>query len=223
LAEPALELDAQDEKTSSPTYDLPIINGGVVDTTITLRFGGPESADGSIKNVQRPDSGNKWAEDFWLDDSDGTDTQLTDENTDPDAATQPYMTFKLTSDAVSFASKPRITIYDDSGRTETEEVCVGTTNHTSPLVKGRIQTANTQPSQYWGEASSAALHGVENAGAVEPPGNNGLCGETNYLQCNSVDINTTPHYFSLALSVPDDITPGINSIDCLLAIRYTYT
>lgn len=223
MAEPSIELDAQDEMGAAPTYDIPFINAGVVDPTKTLRFGGADSADGAITNVQRPASGNIWAPDLWDDDSDGADAQLTDENNTPDAATPPYMTFELTSDAVSFASKPRITIYDDSGRTEAEEVCVGTTNHTSPLVKGRIQTANTQPSQWWGEASSAALHTLETAGAVEPPGNNALCGDTNYLQCSTVDINGTPHYFTIALSTPDDVTPGVDSIDCIVSVRYTYT
>jgi hypothetical protein len=223
MAEPAIELDAQDEKSAAPTYDIAFINAGTVDGTKTLRFGGSDSVDGNITNVQRPASGDKWAEDLWDDDNDGADSQLLDENVTPDAATQAYMTFKLSSDAVLFASKPRITIYDDATRTEAEEVCVGTTNHTSPLVKGRIQTNQNQPAQYWGEASSAALHAKEVAGAVEPPGNNALCGDTNYLQCSTTDINGTPQYFMVALSTPDDITPGVDSIDCVLSIRYTYT
>ena len=54
-------------------------------------------------------------------------------------------------------------------------------------------------------------------------GNQGLDGDNSYMQSSSTNINTTPQYFMLALSVPDDISTGINSIDAVLSIRYTYT
>lgn len=222
MAEPSLELDGHDEKTAAPTYDIPFINGGTVDATKTLRFAGADSVDGTLTNFQRPASGNAWADDLWDDDSDGADAQLSDENTTPDAATQPYLLFKLTSDAVAFASKPRVTIYDDTGHTEAEEVCVGTVGHTSPFVKGIIGTASVQPAQWWGEASSAALHTLETGGGVES-GNNALCGDTNYLQASAVDINGTPQYFSIAMSIPDDAAVGVDVINAVLTIRYTYT
>ena len=223
MAEPAIELDVQDEMASSPTYDINIITGGTVDTDKVLRWGAPDSADGAITNVTLPTSGNKWAEELWLEDLSTTDLELLNATYDPDAGTQAYMTFKITSNAVSFATAPRITVYDSSSHTEAEEVCVGTTAHTSPFIKGRIATSSAQPAQWWGEASSAALHALETGGGVTPAGNNALCGDTNYLECGTTDINGTPQYFMLALSIPDDATTGVDSIDCVFSIRYTYT
>ena len=218
MAEPTIELDAQDENTSSPTYDIAIINGGTVDTTKVIRFGGSNSADGAIENVTIPTSGNKWAEELWLEDTDGTDILLSD--VDPDQATQPYPPFKLSTDATAFATAPKISVYDSSSGGETEEVCVGTTNHTSPFLKGYTNTTGNQPSQYWGESTSADLHTKEVAGANSP---NGLCGATNYLECNGTDLNGTPEYFGIWESIPDDATTGTDVIDCILRIEYTYT
>ena len=219
MTEPLVELDAQDEMTGA-SYDIPVINAGVVDTTKVFRWAGVGSTDGSLNNITRPASGDDWGAQFWLEDTDGVDLKLITEAYTPDAATQPEHTFKLTSDAVAFATAPRITVYDDDTRTEAEEVCVGTTGHTAPLIKGIIATAGTAPAQYWGEGTSQLLHDKEVAGANSP---NGLCGTTNYLECSTTNINTTPEYFTVALSVPDDVSLGIPSIDCVTTIEYTFT
>ena len=231
MAEPSIELDATNEGASSPTYDLAIINGGTVDTTKVIRWGGPDSSDGSIDNVTRPASNDKWAEELWLEDTDGTDVLLVD-NIDPDDATQAYMTFKLTSDAVAFATKPRVTGYDsDSHGANSEEVFDGSTNHTSPFIKARGQTTQNQPPQYWGEADSTTLHALDGSGGGaiafgNQTGNEENCaleGDDDYLESSTTNINSVPQYFSLALSVPDDATTGADAIDCVLSIRYTYT
>ena len=229
MAEPSIELDAA--LSSAPTtYDQAIINAGVVDTTKVLRWGDPDSVDASITNVTLPSSGNAFAPELWLEDTDGTDVLLCDSDEQPEAGTQRAMIFKLSSDAVSFATAPRITAYDDNTHAgATEEVFAGTTNHTSPFLKARGQTVTTAPPQYWGEASEAALHIIDALGAItcgDATGNQEnavLEGDTNYLVSSSVDINTTPQYFSLALSVPDDATTGVDAIDIVLSIRYTYT
>lgn len=224
-----MELDAA--LSSAPTtYDQAIINGNVVDTTKVIRWGDGDSIDGTITNVTLPSSGNAFAPELWLEDTDGPDGLLCDSDEQPEAAIQRTMEFKLTSNAVAYATAPRITAYDDNSHAgATEEVFVGTTNHTSPFLKARGQTVTTAPPQYWGEASEAALHTLDTTGAIvcgDAIGNQEnavLEGDVNYLYASAVEINTTPQYFSLALSVPDDATTGVDAIDIVLSIRYTYT
>lgn len=225
MAEPSIELDTHDEHTSSPTYDIAIINAGVVDTTKVIRHGAPDSADGAITPVQIPSSGDKWGDEQWLEDTDGIDIQLMDTTETPDAVTQCYPLFKFTSDAVSFASAPIITAYDDSSHvaTPTEEPLVGTTNHPTTFVKCVGNTTGSQPAQYWGEASSAALHSLETGGSLTIPNTQGLNGDVAYLTCSSTDINTTPQYFSLGLSIPDDASLGTDVINIVVSLKYTYT
>jgi hypothetical protein len=225
MAEPSIELDAHDEHTSSPTYDIAIINGGTVDTDKVFRFGAPDSADGAITAVQRAASGDKWADEFWLEDLSTADIQLQDTTETPSAATQCYPLFKFTSDAVSFASAPILTCYDDSSHvaTPTEEALTGTAGHTSTFVKAVGNTTGSQPAQYWGAASDALLHSEETAGSQTIPDFQGLNGDVAYLTCSSTDINTNPQYFSLALSVPDDAALGVDVINIVFSIKYTYT
>lgn len=228
MAEPSMELDGA--LTSAPTtYDIPFINGNTVDATKTLRWGADDSADGAITNVQRPSSGNKWADELWDDDSDGADGLICDSDEQPDAATQRAMMLKVTSDAVSYATAPRFTVFDSSSHTDTEEFIDGTTNHTSPFIKARGQTATTAPPQYWGEASDAALHILDNASAItcgDATGNQENCsldGMNSYLVSSSTDISTNPQYLSLACSLPDDATTGVDAIDGVFTVRYTFT
>jgi len=198
MTEPSMELDAAD--TAAPTtYDNAIINANTVDSTIVLRWGDADSADAAITNVTLPSSGNAWAPELWYEDTDGTDILLCDSDEQPDAATQREMIFKLTSDAVSYATAPRITAYNDNTHAgASEEVFSGTTNHNSPFLKARGQTVTTAPPQYWGEASDAALHTLDTTGAItcgDATGNQEnavLEGDTNYLVCSTTDINGTP-------------------------------
>ena len=229
MAEPSMELDAS-LASAETTYDQAIINGNVVDTNKVLRWGDPDSVSNAITNVTLPSSGNAWAPELWLEDTVGADVLLVDTDDHPEQATPRAMTFKLTSDAVAYATAPRITAYDSAAsRTATEEVFAGTTNHTSPFLKARGQTVTTAPPQYWGEASEAALHALDATGPVTCGNNTGneenavLEADTNYLVCSTTDINSTPQYFNLELSVPDDATTGIDAIDIVLSIRYTYT
>jgi hypothetical protein len=228
MAEPSMELDAADSAAPT-TYDNAIINANSVDGTIVLRWGDEDSADAAITNVTLPSSGNAWAPELWYEDTDGTDILLCDSDEQPDAGTQRAMIFKLTSDAVSYATAPRVTVFDSSSHTDTEEFIDGTTNHTSPFIKARGQTATTAPPQYWGEASDAALHTLDNGSAItmgDATGNQENCaldGMNSYLVCSTTDINGTPQYFSLAASIPDDATTGVDSVDGVLTIRYTYT
>ena len=229
MTEPSMELDAS-LSASPTTYDQAIIDGNTVDTDKVIRWGDADSADGAITNVTLPSSGNAWAPELWLEDLSTTDVLICDSDEQPDAGTQRAMMFCLTSDAVSYATAPRITAWDSSAHSSTsEEVFAGTTNHTSPFLKARGQTANTAPPQYWGEAGDSTLHALDSTGAVvcgNATGNEEnavLEGDTNYLYASTVDINGTPQYFSLALSVPDDATTGVDAIDCVLTIRYTYT
>jgi len=229
MAEPSIELNAS--LSSTPTvYDQVIITGGTVDTDKVIRWGDGDSSDGDITNVTPPSSGNAWAPELWLEDLSTTDVLLVDTDEQPNAGTPKGMTFELTSDAVSFATAPRISAWDSNAHTTTaEEVFAGTTNHTSPLLKARGQTVNSAPAQWWGEASDAALHTLDASGAIvcgNAAGNEEnavLEGDTNYLYASAVDINGTPQYFALALSVPDDATTGVDAIDIVLSIRYTYT
>ena len=130
-----------------------------------------------------------------------------------------------------FATAPRITAWDSNAHASTaEEIFAGTAgNGNDPLLKARGQTVTTAPPQYWGEANDQALHDKDGTGAItcgDATGNQEnavLEGDTNYLVSSTTDINGTPQYFSLALSVPDDATTGVDSIDCVLTIRYTYT
>lgn len=225
-----MELDAS--LTATPTtYDQPIINGNVVDTDKVIRWGDGDSADGAITNVTLPSSGNAWGPELWLEDLSTADGLICDSDEQPDAATPRAMMFQLSSNAVSYATAPRITAYDSASRTTTEELFAGTVGNSNiPLLKARGQTVNTAPSgQYWNEASDAALHAKDATGAVTCGNNTGneenavLEGDTNYLVASDVDINTNPQFFSLALSVPDDATTGVDAIDVILSIRYTYT
>ena len=229
MAEPSMELDGAPSSTPT-TYNIPFINANTVDATKTLRFGDGDSADGAITNVTRPASGNAWAPELWDDDSDGADALIQDATgDDPDDATPRAMMFQLTSDAVAYATAPRVTAFDSTSHTDTEEFIDGTTNHTSPFIKARGQTVNTAPPQYWGEASSAALHTKDNGSAITMGNATGteencsLDGLNSYLVCSSTDINTTPQFFSIAASIPDDATTGVDAVDGVLSIRYTFT
>lgn len=230
MTEPSMELDAS--LSSAPTtYDQPIINGNVVDTDKVIRWGDGDSADGAITNVTLPSSGDEWAPELWLEDLSTADVLLCDSDEQPDAGTPRAMIFKLTSDAVAYATAPRITAWDDNTHAGvTEEVFTGSTGHTSPFLKARGQTVTTAPSAaHWNEATEQALHDKDATGAVTCGNNTGieenavLEGDTNYLVCSTTDINGTPQYFSLALSVPDDATTGVDAINIVLTIRYTYT
>ena len=230
MAEPSMELNAS--LSSAPTtYDQVIITGNTVDTDKVIRWGDGDSADGAITNVTLPSSGNIWGPELWLEDLSTVDVLLVDTDEQPDAGTPKAMTFELTSNAVAYATAPRITAYDSAGsRTATEEVFAGTTGNSNvPLLKARGQTVNSVPAQWWGEASDAALHALDATGAIvcgNATGNEEnavLEADTNYLYASAVDINATPQYFALALSVPDDATTGVDAIDIVLSIRYTYT
>lgn len=221
MAEPTIEMDTRAYNASSGTFDVAVVDGGTVQSG-TLRW----SSSGVDGNVELPSSGNKWTEEFWWDS--GSDTQICESTDTPDAASQPEAMFKIFTDAVSFDTVPTFSIFDSASHTEAEEVCVGSTGHPSPYVKGSIGTGY-DPSvqwtteQYWNEASSAALHGLEVAGSENANGNNGLAGATNYLEASSTDLNTNPQYIWLVLSVPDDATTGVDAIDCVFGMSYTYT
>ncbi len=230
MTEPSMELDAS--LSSTPTvYDQAIIDGNSVDTDKVIRWGDGDSADGAITNVTLPSSGNAWGPELWLEDLSTADYLLVDTDEQPDADPPKGMTFKLTSNAVSYATAPRITAWDSNAHsTTTEEIFAGTTGNSNvPLLKARGQTVNTAPPQWWGEANDATLHALDSTGAITCGNNTGneenavLEGDTNYLVSSAVDINGTPQYFNLALSVPDDATTGVDAIDVVLTIRYTYT
>lgn len=209
MAEPSIEMDAR--TTGSATYSVAIIDAGVVQSG-DIRWSDTASSSG---NVTLPSSGDKFAAYLFF-----GSTEIVGTAQQPDG-TPVTATIKVTSDAVSFDTAPKFTIYDSASHTEAEEVCVGTTNHTSPLIKARINIASGAPAQFWGE-TEAGLHAKEVAGAVTS-GNQGLCGATNYLQATSTDLNATPEYIWPALSVPDDATTGIDAIDCVFTCEYTYT
>lgn len=225
MAEPSIELDAHDEHTSSPTYDISIITGGTVDTDKVFRFGAPDSADGAITAVQRAASGDKWADEFWLEDLSTTDFLLVDTDETPNAGTQVYPIFELDTNAVSFASAPILTCYDSSahGATPSEEALTGSAGHTSSFVKIVGNTTGAQHAQWWGAGSDALLHSEETGGVKTIPNFQGLNGDVAYLACSSTDLNTTPQYFTIALSVPDDAALGVDVIDIIFSIKYTYT
>lgn len=229
MAEPSMELNASLSSTPT-TYNQAIITANVVDTDKVIRWGDGDSADGAITNVTLPSSGNVWGPELWLEDLGAPDVLLVDTDEQPDAVAPKAMTFELSSNAVSYATAPRISAWDNNSHTTTaEEVFAGSTGHTSPFLKARGQTVNTVPAQYWGEASDAALHALDTTSAIvcgNATGNEEnavLEGDINYLYTSTVDINTTPQYFALALSVPDDATTGVDAIDIVLSIRYTYT
>ena len=229
MAEPSMELNAS--LSSAPTvYDQVIITGNSVDTDKVIRWGDGDSSDGAITNVTLPSSGDIWAPELWLEDLSTVDVLLVDTDEQPNAGTPKGMTFELTSNAVAYATAPRITAWDSNAHSSNaEEVFAGSTGHTSPFLKARGQTVNSAPAQWWGEASDAALHDLDASGAIvcgNAAGNEEnavLEGDTNYLYASAVDINATPQYFALALSVPDDATTGVDAIDVVLTIRYTYT
>ena len=225
-----MELNAS--LSSAPTtYDQVIITGNVVDTDKVIRWGDPDSADGAITNVTLPSSGNLWGPELWLEDLSTTDQLLIDTDEQPDAGTPKAMTFELTSNAVAYATAPRISAWDSNAHTTTaEEIFAGTVGNSNvPLLKARGQTVNSAPAQWWGEANDAALHALDTTGAIvcgNAAGNEEnavLEGDINYLYASAVDINGTPQYFTLALSVPDDAATGVDVIDVVLTIRYTYT
>ena len=135
MAEPSMELDAS--LSSAPTtYDQPIINGNVVDTDKVLRWGDGDSVDGTITNVTLPSSGDQWAPELWLEDLSTADVLLVDTDEHPEQATPRQMTFKLSSNAVAYATDPRITAWDSNAHSTTaEEIFAGTTgNGNDPLL-----------------------------------------------------------------------------------------
>ena len=230
MANPTLELDAG--LTATPTtYTEQIIEAGALVANHLLRWGDTDSASNAITNVTLPSSGNAWAPELWIEDTGAADVLVCDSDEQPDAVTQRAMMFQLsTSDDVSFATAPRITVFDDNTHVDTEEFIDGTTNHTSPFIKARGQTVNTAPSQWWNEASDAALH-TEDTGAATVCGNNtgteencSLDGMTSYLYTSTTNLYSgTEEFFSLAASIPDDATTGVDSVDGVLTIRHTYT
>lgn len=230
MAEPLMELNAS--LSSAPTtYDQAIITANVVDTDKVIRWGDPDSVDGTITNVTLPSSGDAWGPELWLEDLSAPDVLLVDTDEQPDAAAPKAMTFELSSNAVSYATAPRITAWDSNAHsTTTEEIFAGTAgNGNDPLLKARGQTVNSVPEQFWGETTDQILHDLDGTGAIVCGNATGaeenavLEGDTNYLYASAVDINGTPQYFALALSVPADATTGVDAIDVVLTIRYTYT
>lgn len=223
-----MELDGS--LTGTPTtYDIPFINANTVDATKDLRWAGADSVDGTLTNVQRPSGADKWADECWDDDSDGADGLICDSDEQPDAGTPRAMMFQLTSDAEVYATAPRVTVYDDTGHTDTEEFIDGASGHTAPFIKGRGQTANTAPAgQWWNQASDAELHDLDNATPITFGNNAGteencaLDGMNSYLVCSTTNINGTPQFFSLGCSLPNTAATGVDVIDGVLSIRYTY-
>lgn len=217
MSEPVIELDAR--ASDSGSYDIAIIDGGTVKSG-TLRW----SSSGASGNVLLPSSGRKWAEEFYWRIS-GVDHTLQNSDETPDVVDgdqRPAMFKLIDSAAYGFSTAPIITIYDSTSHTSSEEVCVGTTtSNNTPLIKGRIAESDTAPTQYWGESTDEDLHDKD-AGAVTPPGNNGLDGDDSYLQAGSTDLDANPQYIWLALSVPDDATTGVDAIDCVFSIKYEY-
>lgn len=226
MAEPSIDINTHDEHTSSPTYDIAICTGGTVDTTKVIRHGAPDSIDGTITPVQIPASGDKWADEQWLEDTDGVDELLMDTTETPDAATQCYPLYEISTDAVSFASAPIFTAYDSAAdrATPDEECLVGTAGHSSSFVKAVGNITGSQPAQWWGAGSSANLHSEETGGSKTIPNFQGLNGDVAYLTASSTDLNTTPQYLSLALSLPDDVVGlGTDAVDIVISMKYTYT
>ncbi|MEE9438979.1 MAG: hypothetical protein V3V14_08275 [Saprospiraceae bacterium] len=229
MAEPLMELNASLSSTPT-TYDQAIITANVVDTDKVIRWGDPDSADGTITNVTLPSSGDIWAPELWLEDLSAPDVLLVDTDEQPNAATPKAMTFELSSNAVSYATAPRITAWDSNAHsTTTEEIFAGTAgNGNDPLLKARGQTVNSVPPQHWG-LTEQGLHDLDGTGPIVCGDASGseenavLEGDANYLYASNVDINGNPQYFALALSVPDDATTGVDAIDVVLTIRYTYT
>ena len=175
-----------------------------------------------------PSSGDQWAPECWIEDTDGTDVLCCDSDEQP-AGTPRNMMFYLSASA-AYATAPRITAWDSNSHAAvTEEIFTGTTNNGNlPLLKARGQTSNAVPAAaHWNEASEAASHDIDTTGTVGDDSgtteNASLEGDTGYLTCSTASINSTPQYFSLALSIPDDATTGVDAIDCVLTIRYTYT
>lgn len=228
MTEPAIDLNASETLTPT-TYDIPIITGGSVVGAKVIRWGNADSADGAITNVTLPASGDAWAPELWIEDTGAADDLCCDVDEQPEAGTQRPMQFELTSDDVAFATLPRITVYDDTGHTEAEEFIVGIASHTSPYIKARGQTVNTAPEQYWGESTNQDLHDLQSAGAVTcgnatgSEENCGLEGDTSYLESSALNIFTTPQFFSLALSATELATTGVDTINGVLSVRYTYT
>lgn len=223
-----MELQTHDEGTGAPTYDIDIITNNAKVANIELRWGGADSASNAITSVQRLASGDKWADELWYEDTAGPDTLIDDSTSDPDQVTgsQTQYMFKLSSNAVSYASAPIISAYDDSGHgaTPSDECLVGSSGHTSTFIKIVGSTSIGQPAQYWGEASSAVLHALETGGSVVlGAAAQGLNGDVAYMTCTSSDINTNPQYFSLAGSIPDDAALGTDAINIVVSVKYTYT
>ena len=227
MAEPTIEIDTRAygaSVTGRGSYTVAIVDGGVVQTG-TLRW----STSGVDGNVELPSSGDKWAEEFWWDST--ADTQICESTDTPSAASQPYAMFVVDTDAVSFDTAPKFTVYDNATHAQpVEEVCVGTTGHPSPFIKGSIGTSYdptvqwTTP-QYWDESPESDLHELETNGVDNANGNNGLGygSAQSYLEASSTDLNTNPQYIWLALSIPDDATTGVGAIDCVFSMTYTYT
>lgn len=224
MAEPTIEIDTRAYNAGTGVFNVAIIDGGVVQTG-TLRW----SSSGVDGNVELPGSGDKWAEEFWWDAA--ADTQICDSADTPSAASQPEAMFKVSTDAVSFDTAPQFSVYDSAGHTQGEQVCIGTTGHPSPFIKGSIGT-NYDPSvqwsgteQYWDETLESDLHELETNSSQNGNGNNGLGfgSAKSYLEASSTDLNTTPQYIWLALSIPEDATTGIDTIDCIIGMTYTYT
>lgn len=223
MAEPTIEIDTRAYNASTGTFDVAVVDGGAVQGG-TLRW----STSGVDGNVELPSSGDKWAEEFWWDS--GADTQICDSTDTPSAASQPEAMFKVFTDAVSFDTAPQFSVYDSGSHTQAEEVCVGTTGHPSPFIKGSIGTGY-DPSvqwtteQYWDESPESDLHGLETNSSENGNGNNGLGygSAMSYLEASSTDLNANPQYIWLALSIPDDATTGVDAIDCVFGMTYTYT
>lgn len=222
-----MELDGHNEKAGVATYDLNIITANVVEAAVTLRWGGPDSVDGTITSFQRLPSGDKWIEDFWYEVTAQTDYQMMDENTGPDeiSGSQCYHLFTLTSN-VAYASAPIITAYDDTshGATPTDQCLAGSASHAATFIKIVGATTSGQPAQYWGEASAAALQSLETGGSVVlGAAAQGLNGDVAFMTCTTASINSTPQYFSIVAGYPDDGNLGADVINIVISIKYTYT
>jgi len=210
MTEPSITMTAR--TTGSGTFSVALIIAGTVQTG-DIRWSGTADEDGFITI---PASGNMFADYLYF-----GSTQIADGTQQPDQTPSTAM-IKVETDNYDFDIAPKFTVYDSTSYTEVEEMCTGTANLQYPLIKGRISTSSAVPAQYWGESTEDDLHEFQTLGAVTS-GNQGLCGATSYLQATTTNLNTTPEYLWIALSIPDDVTSGLDSVDGVITIEYTFT
>lgn len=198
----------------------------VVEGSDVIKFGGADSADGSITPVTVPASGNaKIADEMWWEDSDGTDYEsdyyeYTTQEGDKTSGTPlssitacDYLQFKVVGTSTSAGS---VTLWDTTGHSSTSnEMLTDTTwsNHCWIIMDSTNNGGNVSDRTTGGAVASGYKSQTFGATTYEYKGSTTLSFDGG--------LTNQSDYIIIHAKIPDDASAGAHA--CVLTYTYYYT